>query len=455
MSCCCWPALQAFDGLAAAAKKGQQHVTSRTVASLLHSVLSIENKPSAGIAQFLQPALLERICDLPAADQLNAAQVCELLLTAVQHGQKSAVPQLCALSGASQLSSDEAKTVGLAAVQLGSSSVTESLHGIWDLLQPEHMLQLLQHSMLLATLGGEFEQLWCDFRMRKHHREVPPSPWGDNIGVVSELCYFAAAQEQQQQQQQQQLQKPHINQLLLTAAAALGNAMVLTILFECLDLDDVAGANAGSEWQPSSEAALQLLDTSLQHRNSSMLETVLYRCDNILAMGYSKAMLEVTTALIRTDDRRLLLHMLAALAGWMPPGMFAEENLPQLLQVAVQLGRTGILREVCDNSGRPHWLQPARQLRVIGRVSQYDYEELIKQAVRSNDSSMVRCLMGLPPASSIEGGALQLVMDECRRLGQLAGSSRHVKAGWLLAAEAAAAGKNWRAAGVRSAAVCR
>jgi hypothetical protein len=409
-------------------KTRQLQITSSTVASLLHSVLSTEHKPSAGLAPYLHQSLLEMLCALPAAETLDAAQVCKLLLTAIQHQEGSAVSKLCALPGASQLSSDQANSVGLEAVQLGSFSAIDSLHSIIVLLQPEHLVLLLQRAMLLATLAGEFTpKPWCDVRMRKHGIEVPASPWSRCTCIVEELCYVAAAQEQQQLQ----LQKPHIDEVLLTAAA-LGNADVVRTLFECLELDDKAGGGAESDWQPSAEAALQLLETSLQLRNSTMLKTVLYHCERLLAYGYSEAMLEVTTALIRTDDRQLLMQMSAALAGWMYHDLFAEEDLPKLLQVAVQLGRTGVLRELCGNSGRPYWIQPERQLRVIGRVSQEDYEGLIKQAVRSNSSSMVQCLMGLPPASNIQGGVLQLVMEECRRQGQQVGSiGRHVKTGWL------------------------
>jgi hypothetical protein len=77
---------------------------------------------------------------------------------------------------------------------------------------------------------------WCDVRMRKHGIEVPANPWSRSTDIVGELCYVAAAQEQQQLQ----LQKPHVNKMLPTAAA-LGNAEVLRILFECLELDDEAG----------------------------------------------------------------------------------------------------------------------------------------------------------------------------------------------------------------------
>jgi hypothetical protein len=92
------------------------------------------------------------LCALPAAETLDAPQVCKLLLTAIQHQEGEAVSKLCAHPSASQLSSDQVKTVGLAAVQLGSFSVLDSMHSIIVLLQPEHLVQLLQRAMLLATL---------------------------------------------------------------------------------------------------------------------------------------------------------------------------------------------------------------------------------------------------------------------------------------------------------------
>jgi hypothetical protein len=58
------------------------------------------------------------------------------------------------------------------------------------------------------------------------------------------------------------------------------------------------------------------------------------------------------------------------------------------------------------------------------KLPAHEVEQLLQLAVHSSSSgSMVRALLLLPGAAYLPGGGLQLVMEQCRRQGQQAGST--------------------------------
>jgi hypothetical protein len=101
--------------------------------------------------------------------------------------------------------------------------------------------------------------------------------------------------------------------------------------------------------------------------------------------------------------------MIDLLVDWIP--LYAQDDLPQLLHLAVRLGRSGAVRAVYGQQPQlVVWKARQRKHQLpIGEL-----EELLRSAARGS-SSMVQSVMLLPGATRLPGGGLQVVMEECRR----------------------------------------
>jgi hypothetical protein len=374
---------------------------SSTVDSLLHSALRIKYSQPRN-----RDALVETLTQLAAAQVLDAGQVGSLLLEAVQQQQLFSVQRLMQLPAAGHLSSSTVKAVGLVVLQWDSGDAydaVDALTDVFDLLEGQQLVELMQRVMLLSTLGSvDVPPPWCDARMRRHGIPLPARPWRHSIEVLELLCGAAAAS---------QLSRSQVAELLLTAAE-LGSYPALEKLIDHLPNGTAADM----------DTAVRLLELAVQHRHGSMLSAVkTYK--HKLQMGYLTcfrvALQEAAASLLRTDDRELLAQMIGVLVHWFP--QYAEKGLPQLLQLAVRLGRSGAIRALCSKQSQP---QLGRSMK--GRKYKLPagtVEQLLQLAVRGSSSgSMVRALLLLPGAGYLPGGGLQLVMEQCRSQGEQGGS---------------------------------
>jgi hypothetical protein len=217
--------------------------------------------------------------------------------------------------------------------------------------------------------------------------------------VLQRLCAASAAED---------LQRDEIDGLLLSAAA-LGNSGGLGVLLYCLP------AARDGEY----DVAQQLLETCVQHRHSGMFALVGRAMKHQLQMGYEPALDETAACLLRTDDRAPLADVVTWFSKLELHTQYAQEALPRLLHLALQLGRSGAIRAVCNMQRRQK--QP--------RMWIEDVKELLMAAARSNNRRTVQSMLLLPGAQRLPGGGLQLVMEECRQQGQHSGSTAGL--GWL------------------------
>jgi hypothetical protein len=260
---------------------GPQQLPSSTVNTLVHSTMRIAKDLHT------ETLLVHKLSQLPAANLLDAAQVCSLLLAAVQRAecQIFTLQMTHRLPGVNQLNSTQAMQVAAAAVQSRRSVVVQNIRNVLNLLQPRQLARLLRRTMLLATLAGDgMGERWCDARMQARRTPFPASPWQDRLDMMKQLCSAHAAS---------QLSEDERDELLLTAAD-LGNGAALSLLAD--RLPDVN--------ETGSDTATQLLELSLQHRHYGMLSKVASSFSYELQMGYHEVLMEAAAWRQRAADRR-------------------------------------------------------------------------------------------------------------------------------------------------------
>jgi hypothetical protein len=310
--------------------------------------------------------------------------VFKLLLEALR------LQQLGQLPGALQLSSNQARELVLAALHWGCYGAFKALVRVIDLLHPQHLLQLLKRAALIATLGSciELQEPWCDERMRAYGIKFPESPWKEGYMVVRLLRSARAAGD---------IPRAGVHELLLTAAA-LGNGDVLAMLWN-------GGMAARAR---DSDLAAEMLQCAVQFRDSHMLSCVEACVGTLLRDADYEELTELAVGLVRTDEGTALAHLVNGVAKWLP--QYVRDDLPELLQLAVRLGRSKAIRAVNNNHHQLRAYTPSK--RVNQGVTLSELEELLQLAVRGNSSgSMVRALLLLPGAAALPGGGLQLVME--------------------------------------------
>jgi hypothetical protein len=256
---------------------------------------------------------------------LDAGQVGSLLLKAVQQQQLFSVQRLMQLPAAGHLSSSQAKAVGLAALQWDIADAFEALSDTFDLLQREHLVELMQQVMLLSALGGiDMSRPWCDARMRGHGMPLPARPWRHSNEVLELLCDAVVAT---------QLSRGQKEQLLLTAAE-LGNHAALERLINHLPY--AASVNPC--------VAMQLLEQAAQHRHDSMLRTVATALGYKLPADYGEALREVAASLLRADDTEMLAQIIGVLVltGTLVPKVCRGRS-------AAAAAASSAARQVCCN----------------------------------------------------------------------------------------------------------
>uniref|UniRef100_A0A383WE03 Uncharacterized protein n=1 Tax=Tetradesmus obliquus TaxID=3088 RepID=A0A383WE03_TETOB len=374
---------------------GPQQLPSSTMYAVLRSVLQDARSSK------WQADLSRKLCELPAARLLDAAQVYTLLLAAAQ--QQFTMWYIAQLPGAGQLSSAQANVLASAAVDITHSCAVRHIVNVVNLLQPRQLVQLLQRTLLLATLAGEGtgeedgdgkEEPWCDARMSALRIPYSESNRVDRLEVLEYLCAADVAAA---------LDADEVAELLV-AAAELGDCTALTLLLE--HLPNAAAAD--------SDTARRLLEVALQHRHSKLLSKVASCFSQQLRLCFCECADEAATCLLRADDKQLLAQMVHQLLSWMP--WYVEDGLPQLLQLAVRLRRSEAVPAL---HGKLWSRKPLKHELPVAEV-----QALLRAAARSSSSSiMVHSLMLLPGAQRLPGRGLQLVMDECCRRGNAAAAA--------------------------------
>lgn len=208
-----------------------------------------------------------------------------------------------------------------------------------------------------------------------------PSPGTRDAGaVIKVLCLHEAAEE---------LLHEHVEELLLVAAQ-LGNAGALAVLLKHLPC--VAGVEQDTH--------LQLLETALQLRNSSMAEVAAAQA-TLSDVGWEYTS-RVLFDLIRSDDRQQLHRVIDVLGS---NGVFVSKY--RLLLAALQLRRGSLAACLC----KKQW--------ALGEMQQLDQctelPRLLRLAVRINGRLAVEGLLQLPEAVHVPDLG-QLVLGESRRL---------------------------------------
>jgi hypothetical protein len=299
-------------------KNELQPLPAATIRTLLLAAMrsSSSSSSSAGSSEDskARDLLLQRLCRLPTARQLDAAQVCKLLLEALRLQQLRSLQQLGHLPGAQQLSSSQARDLVLEALHWGCYGAFKALVRVIDILQPQHLLQLLKRATLLATLGSriELQEPWCDERMRAYGIKFPGSPWKEGYMVVRLLRSAHAAGD---------IPRAGVHELLLTAAA-LGNGDVLAMLWN-------GGMAARAR---DSDLAAEMLQCAVQFRDSHMLSCVEVCLGKLLRDADYEELTELAVGLVRTDEGTALAHLVNGLAKWLP--QYVQDDLPELLQLA-------------------------------------------------------------------------------------------------------------------------
>uniref|UniRef100_A0A383V496 Uncharacterized protein n=1 Tax=Tetradesmus obliquus TaxID=3088 RepID=A0A383V496_TETOB len=319
---------------------------------------------------------------------MTAQQLASLLLEAVTRRQLLSTWLLQDLPVIEQLSSAQALTVALAAVRsgfwrevLGGEALSKLLHQ----LQPQHMYELLRAAILEATFAGDGMQgMWCHAGPCvpvSSAASQDPSPGTPGAGaVIKVLCLHEAAEE---------LLREHVEELLLVAAQ-LGNAGALAVLLKHLPC--VAGVEQDSH--------LQLLETALQLRNSSMAEVAAAQV-TLSDVGWEYTS-RVLFGLVRSDDRQQLHRVIDVLDS---NGVFVSKY--RLLLAALQLRRGSLAASLC----KKQWALGERQ-----QLDQCaELPRLLRLAVRINRHDAVEGLLQLPEAVHVPD-LRRLVLKESRRL---------------------------------------
>uniref|UniRef100_A0A383VEW7 Uncharacterized protein n=1 Tax=Tetradesmus obliquus TaxID=3088 RepID=A0A383VEW7_TETOB len=375
---------------------GAQQLHSSTVAALLRrAVCSHSNKLHPREQQ------LELLCQLPAAADIRAEQLAGLLLEAVTRQQLMSTYLLQDLPAAAQLSSAQVKAIALPAVRSGWWTVLGGgpLDGLLHQLTPQHYYELLHEAVLVATFAGAgMLHMWCGAHcgapvpasMDEALTNLAEPAASDALEVIKVLCIHEAAVD---------VAHEHVEQLLLTAAA-LGNAGALAVLSK--HMSGVPGVEK--------ETHLQLLETALQLRNSSVAQVAAAR----LWLGVDwDGISEAVMGLVRTDDRQQLHRVGSTMRmGW------ASKCMYEVLQMALQLRRGGLV--ACLLSKR--WSSPpaaAGGSLSAKHLTADDVAHLLRLAVRNSCHRAVQQLLQLPAAACLPYGGLMLVEEERSMLGKL------------------------------------
>jgi hypothetical protein len=379
-----------------------QQLPASTLSILLRSVIRSKDKSCTN-----REALVEVLCQLPASAQLSTAEVCRLLTAAVKRQQLDSCEQLANLPVAWQMSSSQVMDVAMAAVNDSWDVALPMLdsHDLLDDLQPQHLQQLLQQAVLLASVAGVgMPQPWCDVASGS------PNPAGSatdgnpaEYRVVEFLVYTHKANNL----------PPGIVQELLLLAAGLGNVRVLSLMLE---------------WLPNADTpqhVVQVLKVAAQLRNSSMISAAARKLKGTLVTEQHKRELadEVFSALVRTNEMPQLLHLIDALAPRVSEP-FIQQQLPRMVDLATQLNRCSTIKALCSRQGYPN----AQNIQLM--LPQAQLTSLVRMAVTGNNPGLLHSLLQLPAAAKLPAGGLQLVMEECKRQALQPGSSRALRR-WL------------------------
>jgi hypothetical protein len=355
-----------------------QQLQSSTVFKLLqYTICTHSNKLQDRTAQ------LTLLCQLPAAELIDTAQLSSLLLEAVNKRQFTSIMKLSDLPAEQLLGSSQKRDITMAAVRTGWWAPLF----LADELQPQHMYELLHEAILVAAFAGAAMRMWCDTIGGGRSVSYADVEYDDpavpaEIAAIKLLCGCGAAFA---------LSVEHIEQLLLTAAA-LGNVGAVAVL--CKELPGVLGIGRA--------AALKLLQISLQLRSCSMMSAVSQLGPFSIDFG---DLTESLMGLMRTND---LLQLAWAL------NQFSDEPLisaaKPLLLAAVQLGRRQLVAALCCKQG---WPAHESFLPVeVDKLCASEAQDLLRLAVRIGNASTVQQLLQLPAAAQLPAGGLQLVMNE-------------------------------------------
>jgi hypothetical protein len=339
---------------------------SSAIAELLRTVMRSKFKECV-----VREAIVEQLCELPAAAGITVAEVCSMLQRAVARRQLNIIQILCDFFEDQQadISSSQALNVVMPAA---SSSWQEGLEwleaqGVMSFLQPQHTEQLLQQALLTATLAGAgMQPAWCDSPVQQQQSSGADSPLPIELAVLKTLLGSRAAND---------LQPEHLRRLLL-AAASLGNAGALALL-----LSKQAAVTAADTGFSTSR---QLLELAVQYRGRAMMQLVMQQLDPFDRVT-QLLVKDTLSGLLRSGDVSLLVQLTEQLAAVEINKEWLSMKPAHLLMVAGQLGRCSSIRALCklyDKVFDMQWQLLPREL-----------DQLLHVAVRKDSSSTVQCLL--------------------------------------------------------------